>query len=91
LRKLSTRAQGIHCQETIPGRGGEVTSYLNLLYVADGVGLPEAATAFKRRVDEIRAVHYAPAMARELVELARDQGNPEIREVIDGLRSRYLE
>lgn len=85
-------AQAIHCQERLEGRGGEVGPYLHLHYVADGTGEEELATAFLRRVDEIRAgqVRLEPSAAAELRVLAARQEGVEVDEVLAVLGERYL-
>ncbi|MGH2740051.1 MAG: hypothetical protein ACRDH6_06190, partial [Actinomycetota bacterium] len=86
-------AQGIHCQETLPNRGGDVGSYLYLHYVAEGMDLGDLAAALARHVDAIRAgqIRLEPTTAAELKALAASQGTSEILEVLALLRERYFE
>lgn len=84
-------SQAIHCQEPLEHHGGDVGAYLNLHYVAEGIGLPDAARAFLGRVDAIRfgGVRLEPSSAADLVALARTD-NEGVPEVLRGLHERYL-
>jgi len=84
-------AQAVHCRESIKDYTEE-NPYLYLHYVADGLGLPEVASAFVTRVDRIRSggIRLNPQVASDLRELVRQQMTPGMRGVLTGLHDRYL-
>jgi WD40 repeat protein len=82
-------AQAVHCQESLDGRGNDVSAYLHLHYVAVGVEEAYAALAFLRRVDAMRAGQIRLNSGEALRELAAREGTPDIREVVRGLWTRY--
>jgi hypothetical protein len=85
-------AQAVHCQESLEDRGHDVAAYLYLLSVAIGLEEADAAGALLRRVDAIRRdIRLVPLRDASLREFASREGTPEIREVLRGLRTRYLQ
>jgi tetratricopeptide (TPR) repeat protein len=83
-------SQAIHCQESIEDY--DVSPYLYLSYVADGLGLADVATAFLSRVDRIRPgqIRLTAQAADDLRKLARYQATPGMRNVLTSLRDQYL-
>jgi WD40 repeat protein len=83
--------QAVHCRESIKDYAEE-SPYLYLHYVADGLGLSDAAAALIDRVDRIRAggIRLNPASAADLRDLVRQQPTPGMRSVLTGLCDRYL-
>ena len=86
-------AQAVHCQESLRHRTGGYKSYLYLHYVAAGAREPEVAAAFLQRADSISSgmIRLDPATARSLTDSASRHTTPDIREVLTGLRARYLQ
>jgi len=83
-------AQAVHCRESIKDYADE-SPYLYLYYVAEALGLPDVAAALIERVDRIRySIRLNAAPAADLRDLFRQQATPAMRDVLAGLRGRYL-
>lgn len=83
-------AQAVHCRESIKDYADE-NPYLYLHYFADGLGLSDVAAALIERVDRIRySIRLNATPAADLRDLVRQQMTPGMRNVLVGLRERYL-
>jgi hypothetical protein len=84
--------QAWHCQESLPGQGGDNTIFLYLSYIASELKLDEIADALVQRADRLRfgQIRLAANTASTLRTLARSGNTAEIQFVLHQMAKKYF-